>query len=49
MREHTEVDETFSVTVRSLLGNQQHRVNTRRDGEGELEESSSNIFSYINI
>ncbi len=25
-REHTQVDGTFSATVRSLLGNQQHRV-----------------------
>ena len=45
MREHTELDRTFSATVRSLLGNQQHRANTRRDdGEGKLEESSSNIL-----
>ena len=44
MREHTEVDGTFSATVRSLLGNQQHRANTHRDGEGKLEKSSSNIF-----
>ena len=44
MREHTEVDGTFSATGRSLLGNQQHCANTRRNGEGKLEESSSNVF-----
>ena len=44
MREHTEVDGTFSATVCSLLGNQQLHANTRRIGEGKLEESSSNIF-----